>query len=72
MLDFYVERGKLWERLEKHKCVQRYKRPNDDKIYNIFLVDGLIKLECRTLANQIMTIDSFLYLWLERIEPYNN
>lgn len=65
MFDFNKERERLWTKLEKSGAVIDYKRPNDAKKYDIHLRDGLIVIVNEDNTTTELTIDSFLYLWLE-------
>lgn len=59
------ERRKLWESLSKYGHKLNYKRPNDYRRYNLYLIDGLVKIECNHGFTEYLTIDSTLYIWLE-------
>lgn len=66
MFDYNKERNKLWKKLEKSGAVINYQRPNDPHKYDVYLQDGLITLVKENNTTEKLTIDSFLYLWLER------
>lgn len=68
MFDYYKERERLWKKLEKSGAVIDYQRPNDPRKYNIHLRNGLIVLVKDDNTTEELTIDSFLYLWLEKWE----
>ena len=64
MKDVYFEAGALWRTLSKDGHKLNYKRPNDYRRYNLYLIDGLVKIECNHGMTEWLTIDSTLYLWL--------
>lgn len=58
----------IWERLERYGHIKNLKRKNDVKNYDVFLENGLIRIDCRkTKTSQTITIDSFLYLFMENL-----
>lgn len=65
LMNIQDERANLWKRLEKHKKVLNYKRQNDYRRYNLYLEDGLVKIEPNHGHTEFQTIDSTLYIWLE-------
>lgn len=67
MFDFNKEREKLWKKLEKSGAVIDYQKPNNSRKYDIYLQNGLIVLK-NGHTTEALTIDSFLYLWLEGVE----
>lgn len=65
-MDYRKLAFETWERLEKYGHIKNFKRPFDNKNYNIVLNDGLVKVT-RTTKNaetKIYTVDTFLYLWM--------
>lgn len=57
----------LWEKLEKYGCIKNFQRKNDPRRFNAYLNNGLIKIECNHGITQIVTIDTFLYLFMENL-----
>lgn len=56
-----------WERLERYGHIKNFKRKDDPRRFNAYLENGLIRIECNHGPGAIMTIDSFLYLFMENI-----
>ena len=57
----------IWERLEKYGHIKGLKRKNDPRRFDVYLEDGLIKIECKKGINATVTIDTFLYLFMENL-----
>ena len=68
MIDYSKERERLWKKLEKSGVIIGYTRHGDTQKYDIHLRDGLIIVVDENNATKEMTIDTFLYLWLENIQ----
>jgi hypothetical protein len=68
MFDYYKERERLWKKLGKSGAIIDYTRHGDTKKYDIHLRDGLIIVVDENNATKEMTIDTFLYLWLENMQ----
>lgn len=68
MFDYYKERENVWKRLQKSNAIIGYIRHGDAQKYDIHLRDGLIIVVDDNNAIKEMTIDTFLYLWLEKIQ----
>lgn len=68
MFDYYKERENVWNRLQKSGVIIDYARHGDAQKYDIYLRDGLIIVVDDNNAIKEMTIDTFLYLWLEKIQ----
>lgn len=68
MFDYYKERERLWKKLEKSGAIIGYSRHGDAQKYNIHLRDGLIIAVDDNNSFKEMTIDTFLYLWLEKLQ----
>lgn len=66
--DYNAERDRVWNRLQKKGSISNYKRQEDPQKYNISLRNGLIIITDKSNATKEMTIDSFLYLWLEKLQ----
>lgn len=66
--DYNAERERVWNRLQKKGSVTNYKRQEDSKKYNISLRNGLIIITDKNNTTKEMTVDSFLYLWLEKLQ----
>lgn len=66
--DYNAERDRVWNRLQKKGSISNYKRQEDSQKYNISLRNGLITITDKSNATEEMTIDSFLYLWLEKLQ----
>lgn len=60
-----------WEKLEKNGQIFNFTRKNDTRRYIAQLINGAIKVECNRGRTQYMTIDTFLYLFLEGL-PYES
>ena len=64
--DYNKERDRIWKKLEKSGAIIDYKRPKDNRKYNVYLRSGLILVSNGDNTTiELLTIDSFLYLWLE-------
>lgn len=57
----------IWERLEKYGHIKNFKRKDDPRRFNAYLNDGLVKIECNHGFSAILTIDTFLYLFMENL-----
>lgn len=57
----------LWERLEKYGHIKRLKREGDPRNFDVYLDNGLIKIECKKGINMTVTIDTFLYLFMNNL-----
>lgn len=68
MFDYYKERENVWKRLQKSNAIISYIRHGDAQKYDIYLRDGLIIIVYDKNAIKEMTIDTFLYLWLEKMQ----
>lgn len=68
MFDYYKERENVWKRLQKSSTIIGYIRHGDAQKYDIYLRDGLIIIVDDKNAIKEMTIDTFLYLWLEKMQ----
>ena len=65
MFDYYKERERLWKKLEKSGAIIGYARHRDTQKYDIHLQNGLIIIANENKITKEMTIDTFLYIWLE-------
>lgn len=68
MIDYNKERENVWQRLQKSGAIIDYTRPGDTRKYDIHLRDGLIIVVDDNNTTQEMTIDTFFYLWIEKIQ----
>ena len=55
----------IWERLEKYGHIKGMKRKEDPRRFDVFLENGLVKIQCKKGINATVTIDTFLYLFME-------
>lgn len=67
MFDYNKERESVWKRLQKSGAIIGYVRNGDAQQYDVHLRDGLIFVVDDNSAIKVMTIDTFLYMWLELI-----
>lgn len=66
--DYNAERDRVWNRLQKKGSISNYKRQEDSQKYNISFRNGLIVITDKSNTTKEMTVDSFLYLWLEKLQ----
>lgn len=66
MTNYNKERENVWKRLQKSGVIIDYTRHGDLRKYDIHLRDGLIVIVDDNSTTEVMTIDTFLYLWLEK------
>lgn len=64
-INYNQERDRLWKSLERYGHKLNYRRPRDAAKYNLYLENGFIRIENKNGSNEILTIDSTLYFWLE-------
>ncbi len=57
----------IWERLERYGHIKNFKRKDDPRRFNAYLNNGLIKIECNHGITATVTIDTFLYLFMENL-----
>ena len=55
------------ERLERYGHIKGLKRKDDPRRFDAYLDDGLIRIECKRGVNAVVTIDTFLYLFMENL-----
>lgn len=67
MFDYNKERESVWKRLQKSGAIIDYVRNGDVRRYDVHLRDGLIIVVDANSVIKEMTIDTFLYMWLELI-----
>ena len=56
-----------WKELKKHGYIKNFKRKDDPRRFNAYLKDGLIYLECNHGISATVTIDIFLYSFMENL-----
>lgn len=64
--DYNKERGRIWKKLEKSGAIIGYARHGDTQKHDIHLRNGLVIVVDDNNTTEEMTIDTFLYLWLEK------
>ena len=57
----------IWERLERYGHIKNFKRKDDPRRFSAYLNNGLIKIECKKGINMVVTIDTFLELFMENL-----
>lgn len=57
----------IWERLKRYGHIKGLKRKDDPRRFDAYLNNGLIKIECKKGINMTVTIDTFLYLFMENL-----
>lgn len=67
MHSYNEEREKVWKCLQKSGAIIDYTRRGDLREYDVHLRDGLIIIVDDNDTTEEMTIDTFLYLWLEKL-----
>lgn len=57
----------LWERLEKYGHIYNLKRKDDPRNFEVYLEDGLIRINCKKGVEMKVTIDTFLHLFMNNL-----
>lgn len=57
----------IWERLLKYGHIKKLKRKDDPNNYNVYLENGLIRIECKQREDYQVTIDTFLHLFMNNL-----
>ena len=64
--NYNKERDRIWKKLEKSGVIIGYAKPGDTQKHDIYLRNGLVIVVDDNNTAEEMTIDTFLYLWLEK------